>query len=230
MISESLAFKVLSIMGCWLPIERTWGNLSKYLYYLYSTIVVSNFYLLLILESIFIFNEMKNDLNSAIETLIWTNSTLFLCVKAKLLIFDRKKILNLDLELKDELLIAKSNEEIEIHENCLKRTKIITAAFLMLAQNSSFLIMVSPILSKESGELPLKHWILFEVNKTNYLIIYAWQIFVLITGGSINCLTDCIFVDFIEHGCKNISILRHRLRLTSEVIKLSRKKSRNFED
>ena len=220
MISESLAFKILAIMGCWLNTDERIGRFRKNLYWFYSSFVVLSIWLLFTLQIIYVIINIKNNLH----LVIFENTTMivgffFTSWKTKLLIFDRNKILNLDNLLQDSVLTAKSSQEILILKSCSKLTKFTTSMFTFVIEVCIVFWCILPLLSQEIEELPLKHWIPFKLNRFSYWMIYTWHFIVLFTGAALDSCSDCIFVDFIEYGCANLKILSFRLQAMIEIMK-----------
>ena len=228
MISESLAFKVLTISGCWLSIGTATKKTQKYLYCLYSTFAIFNYYFIYVLQLIYLFNQIKTkDLH--IDTFLLNNAFLFTLFKIRTLVFNRNNFLKMDALLSDPLVAANSDIEIQYHKNCLKRTKFITYLFVFVMETTASCFCALPF-TIEKGQLAMKHWVPFEVNKSNYWIIYAWHVYILTSNALAACSSDCIFVDFIEHGCEKLKILRYRLLSMPEILKSEWKKRRNNQD
>ena len=233
MISDSLAFRILSIFGCWLTNESSEIKSRKVLYWIYSLFVFANLYLLNLLCVIHMIIEFQNDVESVIETFITYAALLFVCCKIKVLIFNRNDFIKLDNSLSDNLLAAKAENEIQIHNYCNKKLKYIIIVCTILAEMCGMLFCAIPLISKEkreSRELPLKIWLPFKVDDSNFRVLFIWQVVLFVYGCAIHCCSDCIFVEFIEHGCAKLTILASRLESVSKIIKSGKKANMKKED
>ena len=230
MISDSLAFKILTVIGCWLPIKPL-GKLGECLYWLYTAFIAINFSVLYVLQVTYMLIEIGHDTASVIEVLVLHTSVMFFCFKMQVLIFKRKQIFNLDNKLSDPLVIANTENEIMIQKSCKERSKLITSAFVASAEVCALIFCVFPFIgSKENIKLPVTHWIPFEVNETNFYKIFTWHVFLLFIGAAIDTSTDCIFVEFIDHGCAMLKILNCRIEAMTEIIKSARRKNMKIEN
>ena len=128
MISDSIAFKILSLLGCWLTAERNERKFSKILYWIYSTFLIINILLILIIVINRMLIILNNDDHLFIKAMIVLNTLIFMSFKIKILIFDRVKILNMDY-LCNSLITANSKFEILVQKNHAKRIKYITILY-----------------------------------------------------------------------------------------------------
>ena len=161
----------------------------------------------------------------------------FICSKIKVLIFDRNKIFKLDYLCDllnsnnswDPLKMTSSNAEMLINQNRAKKTKCVIFLYEIISNVCGIFGGFVPIINKISGE-PMSHWVTFKVNQSNSWLICIWYFGLFIYTCAINCTTDCIFMDFIEHGCAKIKILSLHLQTMSKIIKLRRKKNIKNQD
>ena len=234
MINNFLAFKLLSIFGCWFPIEEINSKVLRYFKYvlrcIYSALVIINLFLLFNLEVTYMIIESKSSIGSALNVVILNTALLFCFFKIKILIIDRNKFLLLDSQLSDPLMTPKSNDEILIHKICEKNTRLITALVAIIHQVNVIFLCIVPLISPEYGQFPISHWMPFEVNQSNFWKIYIWHVVSLLYGGGINGCSDCIFVDCIEHLWSKLKILSYRLKLMPDVIISARKRNMKNRD
>ena len=175
----------------------------------------------------------KSDMQSVIEVIPPYASILFVCCKIKILIFNRNEFINLDNSLSDDLLIPKNEKEISIHKYSDKKIRYCTIIFGIMAQATALFFLMVPLMSEEkrrSFELPMRHWLPFKVNRSNYWMVFIWQAFILIYGCAINSCSDCIFVEFIENGCAKLKILACRLESVPGIIKSAKNGYKRNQD
>ena len=231
MISDSVGFKVFSKMGLWTKSETFETKFQNYLYLIYFIFNIFIYAMVYVLQLIFVIIKIhENNLNLAIDTLVLNNAFLFIILKLKLILFDKSKILNLESQLNNPLWIAKSNSEIMIQKLYVKKANFLSYGFGLTLVFLAILCCVSPALSEIDMELPFNMWFPFKITKSNYWIIYMFESIFILHSVPVNSMTDCIFVDFILHGCLKLKILGLRLQMMPEEIELSRKKNMKNED
>ena len=229
MISTSLAFKTLTILGVWFPNNNNnFGKFRKYVYNFYTFLVTINYYLFVILLTITAITE--NDKEKIIETFLLIATTFFLLWKLNNLLLNKNGIINLDTKLYHDLFIPTSEDELSVERNCKKIMKKIVILFSFLGCSVSIFYCIYPLMSEEMYLLPANQWFPFEINSSNYKVVYVWQVFNFIHGAFLQCCSDCIFVEFISYGCVQFSILTKRLKKISAIIASTKKSNMSKQD
>ena len=205
MLCNSTAFKILLAIGCWYPAKVT-NRIIRYLNYFYIVFIYINCFLIYFFQTIYLIINIKINITSTIDNLVINSIILFTFSKCISLLINRKKFLLLHSKLRDTLMNPNSNEEILIEQNCEKNLKLITLTYLILSESCSVCMSLLGIVEKKH-KLPSNTWLPFEVNQSNFWMIYIWQSWVLILGAAAASSTDCVFLNCIKRVCAKIKIL-----------------------
>nr|AKO89997.1 odorant receptor 33 [Microplitis mediator] len=216
-------FFLLSIMGVWKP--RGWHGIKAALYYIYQTITIILNHLCLL--SLLLDLQFKNiELGDLIDNLALVFTIIIIRQKIVCIIGNRPGITHILDSLKNSPFKLEDSKEEFIFSRFEKLARNIITYYPLIylstlsVHSTGFISVMDPPYT-----LPYKGWFPYNYTRTTktYWVTAVYQIYIVLTMGSINAISDILLPCIICYMCGHIHILRYRFQVMAEKLRIMSK-------
>ncbi|KYN07119.1 Odorant receptor 46a, isoform A, partial [Cyphomyrmex costatus] len=217
----SLNFFIYTVGGIWRPLEWS-SNGAKLLYNVFTFIIISSEYFLVLTQFMDIIFVVNNIDDFATTTLMFL-TIVAVCCKATVVVIRRNAIINLvQILLKapykprdeDEVAIQTKFDKfiryfLQLYQKICRSCSI---KYSLLATSSVTGTTIGSVLNIMQGHLPYRIWLPCNYNvSTIFWIISIHQILTIIFATMINVGTETLVFGLILQTCAQFEILKNRL-------------------
>ncbi|KYQ56696.1 Putative odorant receptor 45a [Trachymyrmex zeteki] len=206
----SLNFFIYTIGGIWRPVKWS-SNGAKLLYNIFTFMIISSEYFLLLTQFMDIILVVNNVDDFATNTLTFL-SIVAVCCKATVVVVRRNEIINLVQILLKAPYKPRDEDEVAIQTKFDNFIRSYSIKYSLLATSSVTGTTIGSVLNVMQGHLPYRIWLPCNYNvSTTFWIISIHQIITLIFATVINVGTETLVFGLILQTCAQFEILESRL-------------------
>ncbi|XP_018406209.1 PREDICTED: odorant receptor 46a-like [Cyphomyrmex costatus] len=207
----ALNFFMYTLGGIWRPVDWS-SNGAKLLYNIFTFIIISSEYFLMLTQFMDIIFVVNNVDDFATNTLMFL-SIVAVCCKATVVVVRRNAIItNLVQVLLKAPYKPQDGDEIAIQTKFNKFIRSCSIKYSLLATGSVTGVTIGSVLNIMQGHLPYRIWLPCNYNvSTIFWIISIHQIVTLIFATIINVGTETLVFGLILQTCAQFEIFESRL-------------------
>ncbi|XP_011869948.1 PREDICTED: odorant receptor 46a, isoform A-like isoform X2 [Vollenhovia emeryi] len=207
----SLNFLIYTVGGVWRPVEWSSSG-AKLLYSVFTIIIVTSQYFLVITQFMDIIFVVNNIDDFATNTLMFL-TIVAVCCKATVVVVRRNAIINLVQILLKAPHKPQDEDEIAIQTKFNKFIRSCSIKYSLLATGSMTGLTLGSILNVMHGHLPYRIWLPWDYNiPTMFWAISIHQIITLIFAAIINVGTETLVFGLFIQTCAQLEIFESRLQ------------------
>ncbi|XP_012059522.1 PREDICTED: odorant receptor 46a, isoform A-like [Atta cephalotes] len=205
----SLNFFIYTVGGIWRPVEWS-SNGAKLLYNVFTFIIISSEYFLVLTQFMDIVLIVDNIDDFATNTLMFL-TIVAVCCKATVVVVRRNAIINLVQILLKAPYKPRDEDEVAIQTKFDKFIKSCSIKYSLLATSSVTGTTIGSVLNVMQGHLPYRIWLPYNYTVSMFGIISIHQIVTLIFATVINVGTETLIFGLILQTCAQFEIFKSRL-------------------
>ncbi|XP_071562708.1 uncharacterized protein [Temnothorax nylanderi] len=206
----SLHFSMYTVGGIWRPVEWS-SDGAKLLYSIFTFIIVSSEYFLMITQFMDIVLVVDNIDDFTANTLMFL-TIVAVCCKATVVVVRRNAIINIVQLLLKAPHKPRNEDEVAIQTKFDKFIRTFSLRYTFLATGSITGLTLGSILNAMHGHLPYRVWLPWNYNiPLVFWIISIHQILTLIFACIINVGTETLVLGLLIQTCAQLEIFESRL-------------------
>ncbi|KYM75447.1 Putative odorant receptor 71a [Atta colombica] len=206
----SLNFFIYTVGGIWRPVEWS-SNGAKLLYNVFTFIIISSEYFLVLTQFMDIVLIVDNIDDFATNTLMFL-TIVAVCCKATVVVVRRNAIINLVQILLKAPYKPRDEDEVAIQTKFDKFIKSCSIKYSLLATSSVTGTTIGSVLNVMQGHLPYRIWLPYNYTVSMFGIISIHQIVTLIFATVINVGTETlIFGLILQTYAKTVNIIFNQI-------------------
>ena len=121
-MGSSVCFKFLYLTGMWIPIEKSFSKMQKFVYYFYTFLIFFSLVLTIILQIIFL---IKCNNIPEFNEVLFNASFLFIAInKMLLIVISKTKIIDLCDAFSGPLIKSCTTEEFNLKKDCDNKSRL----------------------------------------------------------------------------------------------------------
>ncbi|XP_024886867.1 odorant receptor 2a-like, partial [Temnothorax curvispinosus] len=206
----SLHFSMYTVGGIWRPVEWS-SDGAKLLYSIFTFIIVSSEYFLMITQFMDIVLVVDNIDDFTANTLMFL-TIVAVCCKATVVVVRRNAIINIVQLLLKAPHKPRNEDEVAIQTKFDKFIRTFTLRYTFLATGSITGLTLGSILNAMHGHLPYRVWLPWNYDiPLVFWIISIHQILTLLFACIINVGTETLVLGLLIQTCAQLEIFESRL-------------------
>ncbi|XP_071639465.1 odorant receptor 46a-like isoform X1 [Temnothorax longispinosus] len=206
----SLHFSMYTVGGIWRPVEWS-SDGAKLLYSIFTIIIVSSEYFLMITQFMDIVLVVDNIDDFTANTLMFL-TIVAVCCKATVVVVRRNAIINIVQLLLKAPHKPRNEDEVAIQTKFDKFIRTFTLRYTFLATGSITGLTLGSILNAMHGHLPYRVWLPWNYDiPLVFWIISIHQILTLLFACIINVGTETLVLGLLIQTCAQLEIFESRL-------------------
>ncbi|XP_011869133.1 PREDICTED: uncharacterized protein LOC105562703 [Vollenhovia emeryi] len=207
----SLNFLIYTLSGIWRPVEWS-SNGAKLLYSIYTFIVVSSVYFMIltqIMDVLFVVDNINDFTNNTLMCL----SVAAVCCKMTIAVVRRNAITTLIQILTTSPCKPRDEEEASIQAKFDKFIRSCLIKYIILCTSSCTGVTIGSVLNIIQGQMPYRMWLPFNYHAPlAFFTISVHQVITIIIATMINVGTDTLVFGLFLQTCSQLEIFENRLQ------------------